>query len=227
MKGYPNTYALSKILAEDLVYSFRDKFPTLITRPSIVISAYSEPYPGWVESKKSGLAGILLSRGRGVLRTIFSDPDKLLEFIPVDVANNAILALTCKRALMRETETMFINLTNSSPQKWTLKQFFDYEMEVVKQYPLDLLLWWPYCPLTKNRFYYEYRRFCYHYLPGFIGDTFCRLSGEKPLYAWSVKCVNSDLITPIPRFQTDTSSKKIRQGHEDVGLLQHQRLCLE
>lgn len=181
MKGYPNTYALSKILAEDLVYSYREKFPTIVTRPSIVISAWNEPYPGWVESKKNGLAGILLSRGRGILRTIYSDPKKLLEVIPVDIANNAILALTCKRALMKGTDVMFSNLTNSGLQTWTLKEYFDNEMEVVKKYPLDLLLWWPYCPLTKNKLYYEYRRLCYHYFPALVGDIFCRLSGEKAL----------------------------------------------
>lgn len=181
MKGYPNTYALSKILAEDIVYSYRDKFPVVITRPSIVISAWQEPFPGYVESKKNGLAGILLSRGRGVLRTIYSDPKKILEFIPVDLANNAILALTCKRTLMEGNDVLFCNLTNSNLQSWTFQQFFDYEMEVVKEYPLDLLLWWPYCPLTKNRIYYEYRRFCYHYFPALVGDIFCRLTGEKAL----------------------------------------------
>lgn len=181
MEGFPNTYALSKILAEDLLHQYRDKFPIVITRPSIVIAAWQEPYPGWIESKKNGLAGILLSRGRGVLRTLYSDPNRLLEVIPVDIANNAILALTCKRTMMEGNQILYSNLANSGIQKWTLGQYFDYELEVLNNYPLDLLLWKPYCPLTTNRLYFQYRRLFYHYIPGYIGDFFCRLAGEKAM----------------------------------------------
>ena len=46
MENYPNTYALSKAYAEDVVYSYRKKFPVVISRPSIVISAWKQPYPG-------------------------------------------------------------------------------------------------------------------------------------------------------------------------------------
>jgi len=181
MKGYPNTYALSKILAEDLVHSFREKLPIVITRPSIVTSAWKEPYPGYVDGKKSGFAGILLTRGRGVLRTLYSDPEQNIEIIPADIANNAILALTCKRALIGGTDVLFCNLTNSHLQKAKLKEYFKWEMDVVREYPLDLTVWWPYCPLTKNKLYYEYRRYFYHKFPAYFGDFWIRLAGEKPL----------------------------------------------
>jgi alcohol-forming fatty acyl-CoA reductase len=181
MEGFPNTYALSKLFAEDLVYSYREKFPIVISRPSIVISAWEEPYRGWVESKKNGLLGILIAKGRGLLRTIFGDPDKLLEVIPVDIANNAILALTCKKALAKGDDVLYSNLTNSGLQKWTLKQYFDFEMEMVQKYPLDLLIWWPYATITSNRFYYQYRRLFYHYAPAVWGDFWCKMYGEKEL----------------------------------------------
>ena len=181
MKGYPNTYALSKILAEDLVYSFRENFPIFVSRPSIVISAYEEPYRGWIESKKNGLIGILLARGRGLLRTILGDPDRILEVIPVDIANNAIIALTCKRALMGGNDALYSNLTNSGLQKWTIKQYFNFETEILKEYPLDLLIWWPWCAITSNRFYYQFRRLFYHYIPAVFGDFGCRIYGEKAL----------------------------------------------
>jgi len=181
MKGYPNTYALSKILAEDLVHSFKDKFRAVISRPSIVISAWQEPYTGWVESKKSGLVGILLARGRGVIRVIHCKPNSNLEVIPVDICNNAILALTCKRALMEDgNEVLYANLTNSDIQKMTLREYFDYEMKLIKEFPLDLQLWWPYCVLTDNFYYYQFRRFCYHYVPAVFGDFWSILFGQKP-----------------------------------------------
>lgn len=180
MTGYPNTYALSKLLAEDLAHSFRHKFPIIITRPSIVSPAWQEPYPGYVESKRNGLTGLLMTRGRGVLRTILSDPDLNFEYIPVDIANNAIMALTCQRALKTGHEIQYNNLTNSGLQKWTIGQFYDFEIEMCRKFPLDLLLWYPYCPVTKSRFYYEIRRIMYHYFPALVADISCIIFARKP-----------------------------------------------
>jgi alcohol-forming fatty acyl-CoA reductase len=44
-----NTYTLSKALAEDVVYSYREKFPIVIIRPSFVWGAMKEPLEGFVE----------------------------------------------------------------------------------------------------------------------------------------------------------------------------------
>lgn len=180
MKGYPNTYALSKLMAEDLAHSFRHKFPIIITRPSLVTPAWQEPFPGYVESKKNGLMGTLMTRGRGVLRTILADPDLVFEMIPVDIANNAIIALTAKRGLMPGSEILYSNLTNSGIHKWTTGQYYDFEMELCKQFPLDLLLWYPYCPVTKHWWYYQLRRILYHYFPALVGDISCVAFGRKP-----------------------------------------------
>jgi alcohol-forming fatty acyl-CoA reductase len=180
MKGYPNTYALSKLMAEDLAHSFRHKFPIIITRPSLVTPAWQEPYPGYVESKKNGLMGTLTTRGRGVMRTMLANPDANFELIPVDIANNAIIVLTRNRALTPGNEILYSNLTNSGSQSWTIGQYYDFEMEVIRKYPLDLLLWYPYCPVTKHRWYYEYRRLFYHYWPALVADFWCILFRRKP-----------------------------------------------
>ncbi|CRK92411.1 CLUMA_CG005971, isoform A [Clunio marinus] len=181
MKGYPNTYALSKIFAEDLAHSFRDRIKIVITRPSIVTSAWKEPYPGWVESHKSGLTGCLMAFGRGVLRTVYADPNKMIELIPVDLADNAIIALTCKRALMEGNDILYANINTIGLQSWTMKKYFEYELKLSRKFPLDLMVWYPYLVVTKNWFYYQFRRVCYHYVPAYFGDFFCRLAGEKAL----------------------------------------------
>lgn len=181
MKGFPNTYALSKIFSEDLVYSFREKFPIVVTRPSIVSSAINEPYPGYIESKKNGYVGVMIARGRGVLRTMLCDPEKPLEIMPVDIANNAILALTVKRNLTEGNEILYCNLTNSGICPWTLKQYFDVEMENLRELPLDLLVWYPHCPLTTNKLWFQIRRIFLHYLPSIFGDFWCWIYGQKRL----------------------------------------------
>lgn len=179
LKGYPNTYALSKLLAEELVHNYRNKIKFVVTRPAVVISAWEEPYKGYVFNKKNGLIGPMMGVASGALRSIHSNPEKLIEFIPVDIATHAIIALTCKRGLMKGNEILYCNILDSYTHPWTYKQLFDLNLEVFRTYPMRNQCWWPYCVVTGNTFYYNFRRFCYQTLPSVFGDFCCMLFGRK------------------------------------------------
>lgn len=47
---HPNTYTLTKGLAEQIILSKGHGLPIAIVRPSIVGAAYREPFPGWVDN---------------------------------------------------------------------------------------------------------------------------------------------------------------------------------
>jgi len=47
---HPNTYTLTKGLAEQIVFSKGHGLPIAIVRPSIVCAAYQEPFPGWIDN---------------------------------------------------------------------------------------------------------------------------------------------------------------------------------
>lgn len=47
---HPNTYTLTKSMAEQIVADFGQTLPLCIVRPSIVTAALEEPYPGWVDN---------------------------------------------------------------------------------------------------------------------------------------------------------------------------------
>lgn len=47
---HPNTYTLTKHMAEQIVNDYKDKLPISIVRPSIVTAALNEPYPGWIDN---------------------------------------------------------------------------------------------------------------------------------------------------------------------------------
>jgi alcohol-forming fatty acyl-CoA reductase len=49
-KKHPNTYTLTKSMAEQIVNDYYGKLPVCIVRPSIVTAAISEPYPGWIDN---------------------------------------------------------------------------------------------------------------------------------------------------------------------------------
>lgn len=180
MRGVPNTYAVSKILCEELCFQFSDRIRFVITRPSVVISAFQEPYPGYVDNKKNGFIGPMMARASGALRSILSSPTKLIEVVPVDIATHAIIAITCKRGLLDGSDILFCNINDSHSQPWTFKKYYDFEMELLLKYPMRNQLWWPYCVVTSNRFYYNFRRICYHYLPAAIGDLATVIFRRKP-----------------------------------------------
>ena len=49
-KKHPNTYTLTKHMAEQIVNDYKEKLPICIVRPSIVTAAINEPYFGWVDN---------------------------------------------------------------------------------------------------------------------------------------------------------------------------------
>jgi alcohol-forming fatty acyl-CoA reductase len=49
-KHHPNTYTLTKQMAEQIVVEYHDRLPLCIVRPSIVTASINEPYPGWIDN---------------------------------------------------------------------------------------------------------------------------------------------------------------------------------
>lgn len=82
MDKYPNTYTLTKCLAEDLIRSQCAGMPVAVFRPAIVIPTLKEPVIGWIDNH-FGPTGIILGVGAGLLRVIYVDEDIPAEIVPV------------------------------------------------------------------------------------------------------------------------------------------------
>jgi 1-acyl-sn-glycerol-3-phosphate acyltransferase len=91
--GQPNTYTLTKCVAEHLLTTRRGTVPLAIVRPSIISASWRHPFPGWIDSS-AGFAGFVILLGLGHLRAVVADPETRLDLIPVDEAANRIL-LAC------------------------------------------------------------------------------------------------------------------------------------
>jgi hypothetical protein len=122
----------------------------------------------------------MMARASGAMRTIFADPKKLIAGAPVDLVTHAIIALTCKKALQTDNEVLYCNIIDPDTHPWTIQKYYDFELDMTMKYPMRNQLWWPYCPVTKNYLYFQYRRICYHYAPAYWGDMWSRLFGQKP-----------------------------------------------
>lgn len=65
-------------------------------------SSLSEPIPGWVDNL-NGNGGIIVGVGKGIIHTIFTEHNHMLNYVPVDVCIKGVIVATwyhltkCKR----------------------------------------------------------------------------------------------------------------------------------
>lgn len=90
--GFTDIYSFTKAMAEHAVVELHGDIPLSIVRPSIIESALSEPFPGWLEGFRMA-EPLILAFGRGVLRDFSGLPDSLLDIIPADFVVNTVLAV--------------------------------------------------------------------------------------------------------------------------------------
>ncbi len=80
--GWPNTYTLTKSLAESLIHKFGAGLPIAIVRPAIVETSVQKPFRGWNEGiNTSASLSYLLGTS---FRQLPSNERKRLDIIPVD-----------------------------------------------------------------------------------------------------------------------------------------------
>ena len=83
-------YTFTKCLAEAILQSSVDDVPTCVVRPSIVVPAWHEPYPGWTDTY-NGPTGLMTAAGTGLLRVIRGSPLKKCDIVPVDIVVNMLI----------------------------------------------------------------------------------------------------------------------------------------
>jgi len=80
--GWPNTYTLTKSLAESLIYKYGAGLPIAVVRPAIVETSVEKPVRGWNEGiNTSASLSYLLGT---YFRQLPSNEHKRLDIIPVD-----------------------------------------------------------------------------------------------------------------------------------------------
>lgn len=99
--GHPNTYTLTKCVAEHLLVARRGAIPLSIVRPSIISASRRYPFPGWIDST-AGFGAFAVLVGTGHLRAVVGHPEARLDIIPVDdVTARIVHAATRDRGALR------------------------------------------------------------------------------------------------------------------------------
>ncbi|KAG2397460.1 Alcohol-forming fatty acyl-CoA reductase [Vigna angularis] len=95
LHGWPNVYAFTKAMGEQILMNMKGDIPLIIARPTVILSTHSEPFPGWIEGVRT-MDLFVAMYGKGKLR----------RSIPADmVINSMIVALeacskSCSKALI-------------------------------------------------------------------------------------------------------------------------------
>jgi long-chain acyl-CoA synthetase len=102
--GWPNTYTLTKSLAESLIGNRAAGLPVAIVRPAIVETSVGKPFTGWNEGiNTSASLSYLLGTN---FRQLPSNERKRLDIIPVDSVCQG-MTLIAAAVIERRHETMY------------------------------------------------------------------------------------------------------------------------
>ncbi|MCP9265753.1 Fatty acyl-CoA reductase 1 [Dirofilaria immitis] len=99
----PNTYTLTKALAEVQLMEDAGRLPVIIVRPSIIGAMWRDPLPGWTDNY-NGPTGIFAACGKGVLTNMCGSNSAKADIIPVDIVSNLMIVAAAHRTY---TEFLF------------------------------------------------------------------------------------------------------------------------
>ncbi|XP_015788910.1 fatty acyl-CoA reductase wat [Tetranychus urticae] len=187
---FPNSYTLTKALAEDLVLQEMGDIPTAIIRPSIVFVAVQEPAPGWGDTLQ-GIQGITISATTGLLQTVNWNYWTRFEMVPVDQCANLTIASAWYMVEKSPNKLKVINFsTGPFHPDWTFGRFFSVAREFAVKYPSSKQLRPLIVPpkIKKASILFPVQKFIYHTLFALFLDLIFTLLGyKKILYKYACK----------------------------------------
>ncbi|EDW84718.2 uncharacterized protein Dwil_GK12983 [Drosophila willistoni] len=195
MGGYPNTYAYTKGLAENLILDEAGQLPMSVLRPTFIMPAYKEPLPGYIDNFY-GPIGYIYGVGMGVLRVALHDVNVRCSFTPVDYSANLALTAIWETAKNPIQSTPKIYNLTPSDNNYILAGKFNYLLRKHGySYPTTKMIWYPFCHSIATPWLFQLICLFYHTIPGFIIDTGLRFSGRKPRLGNVYKRIHATMLS--------------------------------
>ncbi|XP_057663817.1 fatty acyl-CoA reductase wat-like isoform X1 [Diorhabda carinulata] len=184
---YPNTYAFTKQIAEDVVKTHGENLPVGITRPSVVISTYKEPVKAWINNMY-GCTGMVAGAGLGLIRTMYCDGNVNANVVPVDMCVNSMITAAWDvsekfieaKTQNKEYEIPVYNFESSNECAITWNEFMGTNLKYGVNVPSSRAIWYFCFSLQSNYFLYLLFRFFLHTVPAYIVDGALLCMGQKP-----------------------------------------------
>ncbi|XP_075144765.1 fatty acyl-CoA reductase wat-like [Haematobia irritans] len=180
---FPNSYAITKAIAEEAIQTHGTTLPICIVRPGIIVPANNDPIPGWVEGLQGAVGGTYCS-GMGFLRIVNGNADTRAALIPVDFCANIMMAAAWYTASMEaHNYPKLPTIFNAVPENINTVQwgtFWRITKIYMKQCPFSNMIWYPMLIFIQNKFIFSYLEFLYQTLPAYSMDVISRLFGKSP-----------------------------------------------
>ncbi|KAK6633631.1 hypothetical protein RUM43_001220 [Polyplax serrata] len=180
---YPNTYAFTKNLAEAIVVEAIESdppFPAVIARPSIVVPIWREPLPGWTDNI-NGPTGLLIGAGKGVIRTMYCKQEGHADYLPVDIAVNAVLVVTWNFVTNKDYSRRYFHFTSSEEIRISWEELILMGRKITEEIPLNGVVWYPGGSMKKSKLLHTICVILFHYIPAYFIDTLLFFLGYKPI----------------------------------------------
>ncbi|XP_045457886.1 fatty acyl-CoA reductase wat-like [Melitaea cinxia] len=183
MKDWPNTYTLTKAVAEELIRVQGRGLPICIVRPAGVVASYREPCPGWVDVRNVfGPSGLVLGVGLGALHTLLVKNSVNVDFVPVDIVNNIIIVAAYETQNKYASGKRQINIYAATKSR-TPAPFGVFNAALsneARNIVTSKTIWYCFGITTPYKFIYRILTWILHYIPAVMVDGICRLFGQKP-----------------------------------------------
>ncbi|XP_035789764.1 fatty acyl-CoA reductase wat-like [Anopheles albimanus] len=177
IEPWPNAYAFTKSLSEEIIRRYSSKLPVAIIRPSIITTTKEDPLAGWTDNLY-GFNGVVCGAACGVLRIFHIHMDYKASIVPADIVINGTLAAAWYAAGHPQEENVFNCTTDENPVSWrdTERQLEKWKDRVV----FDKSLWITTYNTTHYQLIADILAIFYHVLPALLFDLVLRLRGQKP-----------------------------------------------
>ncbi|ATG50974.1 HAD-IB family hydrolase [Brachybacterium vulturis] len=159
--GWTDIYTFTKAMAEQVAEELwaAGGHRVSFVRPSIIESAMTKPYPGWIDGYKVA-DPLIMAYGRGVLPEFPGLADSILDVIPVDHVVNVIVALATQEVSRRGDDAYYQVVSgNSNPLPFhemvtAVREYFvQYPLEDDKGRPIQVPEWsFPAVEMVEQRF---------------------------------------------------------------------------
>ncbi|KAB0791210.1 hypothetical protein PPYR_03010 [Photinus pyralis] len=195
IKPWPNTYALTKAVAEKLLETSGAGLPIAVVRPSIILATANEPVSGWIDNFY-GPTAVFLGVAMGIIRTVQCDENCVVDAVPADyLANTVISAAWMASGGHPDGSIPVFNFVSSRESPITWKASYETALRYARLIPSMKALWYGFIKTTPSPIVFNILHFLLHILPACLIDVFLSLTGEKPYLLNIYKKIKENIHT--------------------------------
>lgn len=108
-------------------------------------------------------------------------PDKIADFVPVDMVINLMLVAAWKTSMSNGKEIQVYNCSTGHRNGISWKNFIEYCFVYMRKHPFAEVTWYPDGRITDSALFNTVNMYLLHWLPAWVIDTGVWMFGGKPM----------------------------------------------